>query len=291
MLFTGVALRTPRAVLLSEYRHRLRREWTPMNHRITRCMAAVALMVTARAQPTFADRFTCFVIGPGETASSLALRLTGDAAHRHQPWFQIVDPAASRFIPKAEYRRIFPGWHVCVAEGRITSELRRMQERPQEVASPVQPASADVAGTLALGRFTVVWSGVALLLAALVVWRTATSYSNGRRTVRTIMTAFGERFVREFERPLMRRSSNDRALESRLRFKPRQRRLDILLAPHGRRRYPNLSDHRMNVEYDVRRVLQRLRDERFVNERLFARGRWVIVRCRMRPDPETRGGE
>jgi hypothetical protein len=254
-------------------------------------MAAVALIVTARAQPTFADRFTCYLIGPGETAASLALRLTGDAAHRHQPWFQIVDPVASRVIRKAEYSRIFPGWHVCVAEGRITSELRRVQERPQEVASPVQPASADVAPKLALGRFTVIWSGAALLLASLVVWRTAAGYSNGRRTVRTIMTAFGERFVLEFERPLMRRGSNERALESRLRFKLRQRRLDILLAPRGRRRYPNLSDHSMNVEYDVGRVLQRLRDERFVTERLFARGRWVIVRCRMRRGPETRSGE
>jgi hypothetical protein len=261
-----------------------------MNHRITRCMAAVALMVTARAQPAFADRFTCFVIKPGETAASLALRLTGDAAHRHQPWFQIVDPAASRFIPKAEYRRIFPGWHVCVAEGRITSELGPVQERPQQIASQVRPASADVAGKLPLGRYTIAWCGAALLLAALVVWHIATSYSNASQTVRTVMTAFGERFVREFERPLMRRGSNDRALESRLRFKPRQRRLDILLAPQGRRRYPNLSDHRMNVEYDVRRVLQRLGDGRFVNERLFSRGRWVIVRCRMRPDPETRSG-
>jgi hypothetical protein len=253
-------------------------------------MAAVALMVTARGQPAFADRFACFVIGPGETAASLAVRLTGDAAHRHQPWFQIVDPAASRFIPKAEYRRIFPGWHVCVAEERITGELRRVQERPQEVAAPVQRASADVAGKLALGQFTVVWFGAALLLAALVVWRVATSYSNGRRTVRTIMAEFGERFVREFERPLLRRGSNERALESRLRFKLRQSRLDILIAPRGRRRYPNLSDHRMNMEYDVRRVLQRLRDRRFLIERLFAKGRWVIVRCRMRPDPETRGG-
>jgi hypothetical protein len=254
-----------------------------MNHRITRCMAAVALVVGARGQPAVADRFTCFVIRSGDTAASLALRLTGDAAQRHQPWFQIVDPAASRFIPKAEYRRIIPGWHVCVAEGRVKSELSPVQERPQEVASPVQPSSADIARELTMERVIAVWFGVGLLVTTLLLWRIAVSYANARRTVLDIMTVFGERFVREFERPLMRRGSSDRALESRLRFKLGQRRLDILLAPHGRRTYPNLSDHRMNVEYDVRRVLQRLRDERFVGERLFVRGRWVIVRCRLRP--------
>ena len=41
-------------------------------------------------------------------------------------------------------------------------------------------------------------------------------------------------------------------------------RLDILLAPGAGRRYPNLSDHRSNVEYDVQRVLTLLKDEPFV---------------------------
>ena len=94
-----------------------------MKDGIARCTAAVALTVTAGVQPALANRLTCFVIQPGDTAAHLALRLTGDVAHRHEPWFQIVDPAASRFIPKAEYGRILPGWHVCIAEGRVRSDV------------------------------------------------------------------------------------------------------------------------------------------------------------------------
>ena len=257
-----------------------------MKHRITRWMGAVAFMITAGVQSAPADRFTCFVIRPGDTAASLALRLTGDAAHRREPWFQIVDPAGSRFILKAEYRRIFPGWHVCVAEGRVKTGLIAVQERSQEPVPRRQPPSVDIARKT---RLTAVWLGVLLMLVTLLVWRVATSYSNGRRTVLNIMTGFGERFIREFERPLMRPGSHDRALESRLRFKPRRRRLDILLAPHDGRTYPNLSDHRMNVEYDVGRVLRRLRDDRFVGEQLFVRGRWLIVRCRFRANAEVEG--
>ena len=99
--------------------------------------AAVALTVMSGVQPTLATRFTCFVIHPGDTAAYLALRLTGDIAHRREPWFQIVDPARSRFIPKAAYGRILPGWHVCIAEERVRSELlpravgRRCQFTPQ----------------------------------------------------------------------------------------------------------------------------------------------------------------
>lgn len=258
-----------------------------MKRRITRCVGAVAVMITAGVQSAPADRFTCFVIRPGDTAASLALRLTGDAAHRREPWFQIVDPAASRFIPKAQYRRIFPGWHVCVAEGRAKTGLITVQGRPQELVPRRQPPSV---GIVRRTPFTAVWLGVLFILVTPLVWRVATSYSNGRRTTLNIMTSFGKRFIREFERPLMRPGSNGRALESRLRFKPRRRRLDILLAPHDGRTYPNLSDHRMNVEYDVGRVLRLLRDDRFVGERLFVRGRWVTVRCRLRTDAES-GGE
>jgi hypothetical protein len=262
-----------------------------MNDRIARCTAAVALTVTAGVQPALANRFTCFVIQPGDTAAHLALLLTGDAAHRHEPWFQIVDPAASRFISKAEYGRILPGWHACVAEGRVRSELIPVKEGPGEAARRVQPPSADIIRKLATIGFTDVWWGVSVLLVTLVAWRFATSYSKDRRTLVNIMTLFGERFIREFERPLMRPGSDDRALKSRLRFIPRQRRLDILLAPRNGRTYPNLSDHRKNVEYDVGRVLQLLRDGRFVSERLSVQGRWVIVRCRFKADLEVGGGK
>ena len=256
------------------------------------CTAAVALTVMSGVQPTLATRFTCFVIHPGDTAAYLALRLTGDIAHRREPWFQIVDPATSRFIPKAEYGRILPGWHVCIAEERVRSELLP-RAVGSEAARPVQPILAAwfVQPFANVGITEVSWGvGVFALVVTVSAWRLATRYSADRRTLVNVMTLFGERFIREFERPLLLPGSDAPALESRLRFMPRQRRLDILLAPHDGHTYPNLSDHRANVEYDVGRVLQRLKDKRFVSERLSVQGRWVIVRCRFSGNPELGGG-
>jgi hypothetical protein len=258
----------------------------PVRKRITRCTAAVALTVTAGAQPVFANQLTCVAIKPGDTAASLAQRLTGDASHRHEPWFYMVDPTTSGVIPKAAYERILPGWHVCFTEGRLRSEQTHALERPPDAARPVQPIPAAL---IRLAQVRELWWGLSLLLAAMLAWELAATYGPARRALVNAMTHFGERFIREFERPLMLPDSEDRALVSRLRCIPGQRRLDILIAPQGRRTYPNLSDHRTNVEYDVSRVLQLLRDDRFVGEGLSARGRWVIVRCRVRADAEFGG--
>jgi hypothetical protein len=244
------------------------------------CTAAVVLTVMSGVQPTLATRFICFVIQPGDTAATLALRLTGDVAHRREPWFQIVDPGTSRYIRKAEYGRILPGWHVCVAQERIRSELLP-RAVASEAARPLQPIGAAwfVQPFANVGITEVSWGvGVLALVVTVAAWRLATRSSANRRTLVIAMTLFGERFIREFERPLLLPGSDARALESRLRFIPRQRRLDILLAPRNGHSYPNLSDHRANVEYDVGRVLQRLKDERFVSEPLSVQGRWVIVR-------------
>ena len=256
-----------------------------MSERITRGVAAV--VVAAAVQPAFANGFTCFVIQSGHTASHLARHLTGDAAHRHAPWFQILDPAAARFISKANYDTILPGWHVCIAEGRIRSGRVPPQAASTGAAPHAQPPSAAGVGQLARGGLVGVVCALLVLSAGLLAWRIATDYSIERRALVSIMTLFGERFIGEFERPLRLPGCHDQALESRLRFVPQQRRLDILLAPREGRTYPNLSDHRKNVEYDVGRVLQLLKDERFVGERLSVQGRWVIVVCRLRADLQT----
>jgi len=256
------------------------------------CTAAVALTVISGVQPILAARFTCFVIHRGDTAADLALRLTGDIAHRREPWFQIVDPATSRFIPKAAYGRILPGWHVCIAEERVRSELLL----PAAVRQAPRPVEAVRAAWFLqpfpnVGLTEVSWGiGVIALMVIGTAWRLATRYSADRRNLVNLMMLFGERFIREFERPLRLPGSEARALDSRLRFVPRQRRLDILLAPHDGHTYPNLSDHRTNVEYDVGRVLLRLNDGRFVSERLSTQGRWVIVRCRFSGDSDMGGG-
>jgi hypothetical protein len=91
------------------------------------------------------------------------------------------------------------------------------------------------------------------------------------------MTAFGRRFVNEFERPLFRNRPADAVSRSRLRLVPRRRRLEILLAPPAGRTYPNLVDHRMNVEYDVDRIVTILDDGRFVNAPLYSNGEWVVI--------------
>ena len=66
--------------------------------------------------------------------------------------------------------------------------------------------------------------------------------------------------------------------------------LDILLAPNGARSYPNLTDHRGNVRYDVMRVVRLMADTRFTTGDLYARGRWVVVPCRLAIEPRQEGG-
>lgn len=247
-----------------------------MKDGISLCAAAIALVVTCRAQ-AFAQGLTCVAIRPGDTAVRLAERLTGDAARWHEPWFHIVDTAASRSIAKREYARILPGWRACVQRpGRITAG-----EAPFVA---VQQAWSSRAWVQRLAIVDArVWWAVILVSALVFVWGTA-GYERDRRTMVNIMAVFGEQFIREFERPLRRPGSDGRALNTKLHFKPGLRRLDILLAPNDGRTYPNLTDHRNNLEYDVGRVMRLLNDERFVEERLLGRGRWVIVRCRFTTD-------
>ena len=103
------------------------------------------------------------------------------------------------------------------------------------------------------------------------------------------LRSFGERFVREFARPLVRVHPSEPVVEARLRVRPHRAEVDVLLAPRGGRPYPNLVDHRQNVEYDVERVLQVLKDQRFVRGPLYAQGRWVVVPLQLQVNP-TRGG-
>ena len=103
------------------------------------------------------------------------------------------------------------------------------------------------------------------------------------------MRGFGDRFIAEFERPLFRRSAVDPAVKSRLRFAPSRHRLEVLLAPADGRTYPNLVDHRKNVEYDVERVQQILRDEPFVSGPLYAEGSWVVIPFRFETDRQQEG--
>ena len=99
----------------------------------------------------------------------------------------------------------------------------------------------------------------------------------------------GERFVLEFARPLVQVRPKEPVLEARLRVRPYRWQVEVMLAPCGGRPYPNLVDHKQNVEYDVERVLRALEDQRFVRGPLYAQGRWVVVPLRLQVNPRQAG--
>jgi hypothetical protein len=152
-----------------------------------------------------------------------------------------------------------------------------------EATEPVEePRVLEASGTLApVGAsggsvdLTVVWLGAALAV-PWFGWRILDDVFDRRRRASFVMRHFADRFVREFERPLIQHAAEHPV---RVRFRSRRfgRRIDILLAPGTSRRYPNLSDHKQNVEYDVTRVMQVLADESIVNGPLHAHAEWVVV--------------
>ena len=87
----------------------------------------------------------------------------------------------------------------------------------------------------------------------------------------------GEEFVVAFARPLIDSSSSDPPIQARLRFSQHAQELEISIAPGAGRKYPNLVDHKRNVEYDVERVMRVVGTHVVVSGRLRAAGRWVVV--------------
>jgi len=146
-----------------------------------------------------------------------------------------------------------------------------------------ETAVLEASGTLAtVGAsrngvdLTVVWLGAAVAV-PWFGWRLLDDALERRRRASFVMRHFADRFVREFERPLIQQHAAERPIRVQFRSTRFGRRFDILLAPGPSRRYPNLSDHKQNVEYDVTRVLQLLDDDSFVNGPLHAYEEWVVV--------------
>ena len=221
-----------------------------------RCVCAIVLAFAARSEPLLADRWECYVIRTGDTAAQVAVHLTGNAENRYRPWFQIADPAVSTFVPKTSYNDIRPGWLACI----LQQSFGATANGPRSAATPLR-----------LG-------GVALLFAAvLLLWYIVDQYWTDRQTTIARLSQFGETFVREFERPLVQHRSSERAVHSRIRVQPDRRRVEVLLAPAAGHRYPNLADHRQNVEYDVARVLDVLGGRAFAPGPLLQQGPWVII--------------
>jgi hypothetical protein len=238
-------------------------------------MKALSLLVflMGAAPDASAQPFVCNPVRPGDTAARLAMRLTNNPANRHASWFQILDPATSRFVSKAAYDVILPGWRVCIAREVMSSRSR--------IQNNIVPTRVRLTTLPPLDRLAVmltswwVWAvGVMALLPALPATK---RYLAERRALRNTMTRFAAIFVREFERPLPRRHAADRPITARLRCAPYRARLDILLAPNRGHTYPNVFDHRKNLDYDIQRVLRIVPHQPFVRGEPYARGEWVVI--------------
>jgi hypothetical protein len=282
--------------------------------------ALIVLMLEAVPTDAFAQSPVCHAIRRGESAAQAARRTTGNSRNAYQAWFQIMN-ASSRFVPKSQYDRIHAGWRACVVPAiRSRSSNAKHVEEPEvanvsEVRSSTgvprvlavrtalasasadagdgagdrsQPAASDVFRRLGGVDLTMLW-----LCAAVVVlwlgWLIVDDYLDRRKTASIVVQYFVHRFVDEFERPLVRYDAGECPVRSRLRCGARLRRFDILLAPGEGRRYPNLSDHKKNVEYDVARVMHVLGDDSFVSGALYTQAGWIVVPFQFTASPKQSG--
>jgi hypothetical protein len=232
------------------------------------CCAAFIATFACASFVSAAPQFTCYTVQRGDTAARIALRLTRNARNVDAPWFQIFDPSASAFIPKSQYRHIQPGWQACLAG-------------PMPAApSASRPAVLAPARVLLSGILHWWWAPV-LFVATALAWIATQSYLERRQATSRALERFGLSFIREFERPLLQQPGVESPLRSRLRIAPDRDWLEIFLAPNDGWHYPNLTDHRKNVEYDVERIVTLLGERRFVCGQLGTRGPWVVIPFRL----------
>ena len=274
-----------------------------MAARVRWCVLLAGVYLFVGAPSALArERVTCVTIRTDETVASVAKRVTGDARNMQASWFQIVNPTTSRPVPKTRYGFIFAGWNACTTVDDALPEATiepaaQVLSSPAVADAPPNPAVADAPSnravapalaTVVVWAPAAIWSTVVLAL-ALTCWL-VDEYLAGRRDTLRAMTLYAERFVEEFERPLIQPHLSRRPIQSRVRFKPGRARFDVLLAPDAGLRYPNLTDHKGNVMYDVVRIQQALSEHAFVSSRPYARGRWVVVPFRFRVGTREAGG-
>ena len=120
-------------------------------------------------------------------------------------------------------------------------------------------------------------------------WSLLDEYVRQRWPIPTQLRRTAQEFIDTFARPLLSQQPSAPAIRSRLRYLPRREELEILIAPNPGRSYPNLSDHRRNVEYDVHRVLSILDDRLTLSSPLRTEGRWVVIPVRSNVDGKEAG--
>src|SRR5262245_41801017 len=241
--------------------------------------ALLSVLVTAAAGPvtaaepydTTTERFHCYRIRAGDTAAQVAERLTGHRGNLSGSLFQIFD-SNRQPVSRAQYDRIAPGWTVCLAEGRAPAAIRT--SAPAVPANIQQtPAIAELLPTFLDPN---VWWFASLAFAATASLFTFSSWRK-QRALAHIMRRFGGDFVREFGRPWTEYRGAGALPRARLRINPRKARMEILVAPSPGRTYPNLSDHRSNVEYDVVRITAALKHAAFASVQPYTEGEWVVL--------------
>jgi hypothetical protein len=268
----------------------------------SRRLPTVVLLLLCAAPPCAdAQQFVCSPILPGDTASGLARRLTGHAAAAYTHTFQIRDPARQMFVPKSQYRRLSTDWQACVATGpvKITplayapvvalAAPAVAPAGPAFVAAPVSVRSADPTSVPSAGSQNDLASIAKIASAALLMLLLCVTVGDSLtpRPIPPVMQRAGEQFARAFARPLIDSSSSVPPIQVRLRFRRHAQQLEILIAPGAGRRYPNLVDHRRNVEYDVGRVMRVLGNHFVVSDRLRTKGKWVVVPIRLADVKQT----
>jgi hypothetical protein len=253
------------------------------------CGFVAVLVLLGEGREALAQRRpTCVNIRTDETVSSAARRLTGDPRNTQASWFQVLNPTTARRVPKDRYHLRFAGWRACIVDGSQprAAFAPTAATEPEPLPPPVEAARSQPGARgdtrLPAPPHPTGWEPVAVIWCALVLfiagvfWMVDEQFTR-RKQVRRVMQCFADRFVREFERPLIQEHLANPPIQSRVRLKPGRSRLDVLLAPTAGRRYPNLTDHRQNLLYDVVRVQEALQDRSFVSRAPYARGRWVVV--------------
>ena len=236
--------------------------------------ALLTVLVVAACPPGVVAQSFCYPIRRGDTAAQMAERLTGDPLNRYAPWFQIVD-GRWRPVSKINYDVIHPGWLACLLNGRpMTATTGSFG--PSPAPAGLFQRGTQTADLVSLIDLSFVWVA-SLILGALSVSRFAVRYWRQRRERALVLRRFGGEFVREFGRPFAQFRGASPSPRARLRISPRRSRLEILVAPSDGRTYPNLSDHRSNVDYDVARVMAALGRESFARGRPYAEGQWVVL--------------
>jgi hypothetical protein len=266
--------------------------------RIPRFTAVVFLLLCTLPSPVDAQQFVCWPIAAGDTASSLARRLTGNAAAAYGLAFQIRDPVRRMFVPKSHYQRLQSDWQACVAPGPVPNTpvayapVVELAESAAVLTEPLiaPPPMAFNSAPLAIAAIdrTVIDVPFVALISSVILFIALVSAVAGplaRRPIPPSVQRTGENFVTVFSRPLVDESSNLPPIQSRLRFRRRRQQIEISIAPAPGHRYPNLADHKKNVEYDVDRVLGVL-GNCVLSKPPRAKGKWVVVTIH-----ETTGSE